>query len=81
MVSTAGCKLINLSSFPGMTEVHRLFNFDIVKIFLKTKDGRDRRPNFAVLQVWSTNYGSVKILVCEGSISAFSLYGQLAYYY
>ena len=38
--------------FPGGSEVHLLFNSDIVNSLLKTT-GRETRPAFDILVVWS----------------------------
>ena len=47
--STAEYKRKVRVCFPGGENLHRLTSFDFVNFLLKTNDGRDRRPNFAVL--------------------------------
>ena len=61
--------------------MHRLTNFNIVNFLLKINDGRDRRPNFTVLVVWSASCALAKTLERKGSISASSFHEQLADYY
>ena len=39
--------------FLGRENMDLVFNFDIVKLLLKTNAGRDRRPNFVIFVVWS----------------------------
>ena len=36
-----------------MENVNLLFDSDMVNLLLKTSGGRDRRPNFVILVVWS----------------------------
>ena len=67
--------------FPEEQNLHRLTNFDIPNFLLKTNNGRNRRPYFAVLVVWSASYALAKTLQREGSISSSSFYGQLSDYY
>ena len=55
--------------FPGGQNTHILINFDIMKFLLKTNDGRDRGPNFAIFLVWGASYVSAESLEWKGSIS------------
>ena len=67
--------------FPGGQILHKLVNSDIVNLLLKTIDGRDRIPYFAIFVVRSANYVSAESLGLRGRISSSSFYEQLADYY
>ena len=60
--------------FPGGQNTHKLVNSDIGNFLLKTNEGRDRRPNFAIFVVWSASNVSAEFLAREESISSPSFY-------
>ena len=52
-----------------------------MNFLLKTNNGKDRKPNFAIFIVLSASYVSAESLEHEGSISSSYFYEQLADYY
>ena len=52
-----------------------------MNVLLKTNNGKDRRPNFAIFVAWSASYALAESMECEGNISSSRFYEQLADYY
>ena len=53
MVALQSSALEVRDHFPRGTSIYLLFNSDILNFLLKTKVGRQRRPNFDTFLAWS----------------------------
>ena len=76
MISTSNFSRGGPYTIRGKVIFHQFVNSDIVNLLLKVKDGRYRRPDFAI---WTASYAPDKNLEGEGSISSSHFYGQLLF--
>ena len=67
--------------FPGGQNIRKIVSSDIRNFLLKTNQGRDRGPNFAIFVVWSASNVSAEFLARKESISSPNFHEQLADYY
>ena len=74
VASMAGSNRKGPSSIQGRAKHLHVTSSEIVKILLRTNDGRGGRPGWAIL---SATYALAKIWERKGSISSHCLYGQL----